>query len=208
MRAMAGVVLLLALTAGCASGQGLTLEARLRAKLEASAREPLVVESMVESCWPRVQFVRARREGLAGGEDPRPALVGATSVPGDTVISSSWEDLPSVWRLVRESTTMLAQSDSGAVECILQLLNGSAVLPRVRLLRSSEQAIASSLTWSSRDTAALRRVGPPALRRLDKSAVLTLYSRENGGVYRVQISISSDTLSFERSAVARTVLNY
>jgi hypothetical protein len=159
MRIVAVAAILLSLNAGCARGQSATLESRLRTTLEVTAAEPLVTERLTGACWPDIVFVRARPERMASGEDPRPALVAATITAADTVISSSWDDLPRVWQVLSRPTDLFTRSDAEVLECLLQLLNASAVMPRVRLLQSSSPALSSNRTWSSGVWGLLRFIG-------------------------------------------------
>lgn len=198
------VMILVLLINGCSEPTQDSLASRLRRALGVAPNDSISVDTVTSLTWPKAVFYRARRvPPLSHGEDPRPGVVSAIVRGGDTVLSYSWDHLSQVWSLVGQSHTRNPDSTRAS---LLHLLDLSSIAPSTRVLRTPSDARG---TIVGSVPSIIRQVRAPTVRRMGLATVVTMYTRETGGIFLIDVLISdAGTIEYKRSKIANSVLTH
>ena len=190
----------------CAGSQDSTLYALLGKALGAVPGAPLTVDSIRPSAWPEAMIYRARRiPPFPHGEDPRPAIVSAVVIGVDTIITHDWEHLPRLWG----AFGYRPQDPDSTRSVLMQLLDLSSIAPGSRIIHSPTGAESAGVAWTPADRAALKEVREPSVQTFGPGTLVTIYTRERGGVFVVKVLITQGgVLEYSRDRIAATVLNH
>jgi hypothetical protein len=202
------VPMLVALAHGCTTAvQDTTLQIRLRSTLGVGADAAISVDTLTSRSWPGAVFFRARRvPPFPHGEDPRPAVVSGIVRGADTLIAYSWEHLSRVWAVLDRPPSRNPDSTGAS---LLELLDLTSIAPRSRVLKSPADARATDPGWALSIPFALQEVRAPSTQRFGPGTVVSLYTRETGGVFLTRVLITDGgMLEYDRKQIAATALTH
>lgn len=182
-----------------------SLAFRLRGKLELASDEAVRLDTLRLGCWPDTVFVWGRPSGMHGVGDPRPSLVAAVVNQQGVIFTSKWDDLARLWEWLGagKRTQYPRTGADEELECMLQLLHGSAIASSGRILRSNAGPEASDLTFNDQDRKRLRAIAPPAIQLSRGRRIIRLFENQCG-VSRVRIVVEViGTVTVDRVSIAR-----